>query len=173
MQQHHPHLQGITPVCLSVNHLHDVFANRLATLITITPVIRRTHTILADIKVLGVVDVFVRPRLDAVDDLPTTSMFSIRVSSSKARGETYSRFQVYQDRSRDVSCIVTLVVEHVLAVAALGRKLLEVAISSDSMLLAELLPELASNYVAMLAVLSQDHFHAPIRSSVVAWGGKD
>jgi hypothetical protein len=42
---------------------------RLSRLVSITPIVRRTSTVLADVKVLGVVDVFVWTGLDAVDDL--------------------------------------------------------------------------------------------------------
>lgn len=38
-----------------------------------------------------------------------------------------------------------LVEEHILAIAALGRKILEITVWANSVLLAQLLPELASN----------------------------
>ena len=59
------------------------------------------------------------------------------------RGVPHPWLQVDQDGARDVSRVVALVVEDVLAVAALGRKVFEVAVLADSMLLAQLLPELA------------------------------
>jgi hypothetical protein len=58
---------------------------------------------------------------------------------------TYPRLKINQNCSWNISCIITLVVEDVFAVAALGRKVFEVAISPDAVLLAELLPKLASN----------------------------
>lgn len=68
---------------------------------------------------------------------------------------TYSRLQVDQDRARDISRVVALVVKHILAVPALGGKVLEVAILADSVLLAELLPELASNCLPRQQCLGQ------------------
>lgn len=64
------HLEGVAAVSLPVNHLHDIFIHRLAALVAVTPVVGCTHAILAHVKVLGVVDVPVRPRLDSVEDLP-------------------------------------------------------------------------------------------------------
>lgn len=64
------HLEGVTAISFPVNHLHNVFIHRLAALVTVTPVVGRTHAILSHVKVLGVVDVPVRPRLDSVEDLP-------------------------------------------------------------------------------------------------------
>lgn len=76
-------------------------------------------------------------------------LLAMVVLPERKRGErgriAYPRFQVNQNRARDVPCIVALVVEDVFAVAALGRKFLEVTVLVDSMLLAELLPELASD----------------------------
>lgn len=60
--------------------------------------------------------------------------------------ETYSWFEINQDRARDIARIIGLVEEDVLAITALCGKVLEVAILTDTMLLAELLPELTSNY---------------------------
>lgn len=59
---------------------------------------------------------------------------------------TYSRFQINQDGSGDVSRVVALVVEDIFAVAALGRKIFEVSVLADAVFLTELLPELASDY---------------------------
>lgn len=58
---------------------------------------------------------------------------------------TYSRLKVYQDCPWDIPCVVALVVEDILSVTALGRKVLEIAILVDPMFLAELLPELTPN----------------------------
>lgn len=76
------------------------------------------------VKVLRIVYILVRPGLDSIDD---------------------TRFQVDQNRAGDVSRVVALVVENVLAVTALGRKVLEISITADAMFLAKLLPELASD----------------------------
>jgi hypothetical protein len=59
---------------------------------------------------------------------------------------TYTRFQVDENRSRDISRVVRLVEKHVLPVTALCRKLLQIAILTYAMFLAQLLPELTSNY---------------------------
>jgi hypothetical protein len=75
-------------------------------------------------EVLWVVDVLVRTGFDCID---------------------YAWFEVQQDRSRDVTCIVGLVEKDVFAVAAFGRKVFEVAILRDAVLEAKLLPELAAN----------------------------
>lgn len=64
---------------------------------------------------------------------------------------TYSRLQIDQDRSGNVSCVVGLVEEDVLAIAAFSRKVLEVAILANSMFLAKLLPKLASNYISLVS----------------------
>lgn len=59
----------------------------------------------------------------------------------------YSRFQIYQDGSRYVSGIVALVEEYIFPVAAFGGEVFQVSVLADSVLLAELLPELAANWV--------------------------
>lgn len=69
------YLEGITAISLPVNHFHNVLVDRLTALISITPVIRSTDTILAHVEVLGIVDVSVGAGLDTVDDL--ASGFSI------------------------------------------------------------------------------------------------
>lgn len=66
---------------------------------------------------------------------------------------THPRFQVDQDGPRNVSRVVALVVKHVLAVAALGGKVLEVAVLADAMFLAELLPKLAANWKEFVSYL--------------------
>jgi hypothetical protein len=78
------------------------------------------------VEVLRVVDVLVGARLDGVYD---------------------AVLEVEQDGARDIAGVVGLVEEDVLAVAALGRKVLQVAILVDAVLEAELLPELAPDWV--------------------------
>lgn len=63
------YLKRVATVRLSVNHLHNILVNRLTALVSVTPVIRRSHSILAHVKVLRVVDVSVRARLNAVQHL--------------------------------------------------------------------------------------------------------
>lgn len=158
------YLEGVAPVGLSVNHLHNVLAYGLAALVSVTPVVRSTHAILADVEVLGVVDVLVGAGLDAVEDLSELSLAHVSQLPQPYHdvivvivvGNTHPGLQVDQDRAGDVSGVVALVVEDVLAVTALGRKVLEVAILADAMFLAELLPELASDCDAGAGVSSLD-----------------
>lgn len=97
----------------------------LACLVTITPVVAGADAALANIEVLWVVDVLVGTALDSVDD---------------------SGLQINQDGSWDVPSIVALVEEDVFAVTAFRCKVFESSILINSMLLAELLPELAANW---------------------------
>jgi hypothetical protein len=89
--------------------------HELARLVAVAPVVAGADAILADVKVLGVVDVLVGARLDGVDD---------------------AGLEVDEDGAGDVARVVALVVEDVLAVTALGGKILEVAVLADSVLLA-------------------------------------
>jgi hypothetical protein len=109
----------------------------LAHAVAHAPVVAGAGAILVDVEVLGVVDVLVCARLDRVE---------------------HARLQVEQDGARDVARVVGLVEEDVLAVAALGREVLEVAVAVDAMLLAQLLPELLPDAVAALAGLQRDDF---------------
>lgn len=62
---------------------------------------------------------------------------------------TYPWLEVDQDGSRNVSRVVTLVVKDILAVTALGRKVLKVPVLTDAVLLAKLLPELAADFAPL------------------------
>ena len=106
--------------------------DQLTILVTLAPVISGADATLADVEVLGVVDVLVGPRVDAVYD---------------------AGLEVDQDGTRDIAGVVALVVEDILAVAALGRKVLQVPVLVDPMLLAELLPELTANCISVSALL--------------------
>lgn len=97
----------------------------LAGLVAVTPIVGSADAVLAHVEVLRVVDVLVRAGLDAVDD---------------------SGLEVDQDGPRYVPRVIALVVEDILAVAAFCCEVLEVAIPADSVFLAELLPELATNW---------------------------
>jgi hypothetical protein len=101
--------------------------------------------VLSDIKVLRVVELRVERVLDALDD---------------------SRLQIDQERPRDIVFIVGLVKEDILPVVALSGVFLEHAFRVDSVLHAELLPELHSDLVAALAHLQGDdlsrHFCATL-----------
>lgn len=124
MEQHET-LERVAPVCFSLYHLHDFFVNGLSGLVSITPVVPCTDATFADVKVLWVIDVLVRAILYAIDD---------------------SRFEVYQYGSGDISRVVTLIVEDVLTIAALCREVFEVPVLIDTVLLAELLPELTADF---------------------------
>lgn len=69
---------------------------------------------LANEEVFGVVDVLVRAGLYAVD---------------------HSWFKIYQNSPRNVSCVVTLVEEDIFAIPTLGRKVFEISVLIDAMLL--------------------------------------
>jgi hypothetical protein len=91
-----------------------------------------------DVEVLGVVNVLVGTGLDSIDDLS-----SVQHGLENGRGGcAYSRFQVHQDGAWDVARIVGLVEEDILAVAAFGSKVLEIAVAIDAVFLTQLLPEL-------------------------------
>lgn len=62
-----------------------------------------------------------------------------------AEKKPHSWFEINQDRSRDISRIIALIIKHILTVPSLGRKVLQVPILADAMLNTKLLPELASN----------------------------
>lgn len=82
------------------------------------------------IKVLRIVDILIRPSLNAID---------------------HTRFEVEEDRTGDVSCVVGLVEEDIFAVAAGGRKVFEIPVLVDAVFKAELLPELGADCVVTLA----------------------
>lgn len=67
--QHHEALEGVAPVGFAVNHFHYIFADGLAGLVAIAPVVGGAHAVFPDVEVFGVVDVFVGAGLDAVYDL--------------------------------------------------------------------------------------------------------
>lgn len=69
---------------------------------------------------------------------------------SKSFRETNPWLEVDQYCSGNVSRVVTLVVENVFAVATLGREIFEIAVLTDAVLLAKLLPELTPNLWATL-----------------------
>lgn len=119
------YLERVTAVGLAVYHLHDVLTHSLARLVPVTPVVCGADAILANVKVLGIVDVLERAGLYSVDD---------------------AGFQVNEDSARDVTCVVALVEEDVFPVTALGRKILKIAILANSVFLTKLLPELAANW---------------------------
>jgi hypothetical protein len=125
MQQHEA-LQRVAAVGLAVDHVHDVLLNLLAHGVAGGPVVAGAGAVLVDVEVLRVVYILVGPGLDGVDD---------------------AVLEVEQDGARDVARVVGLIEEDVLAVAALGGKVLEVAILVDAVLEAELLPELAPDWL--------------------------
>ena len=120
-----PHLQTVTPICLAINHIHHVLLHLAPHRIPRRPVVPRAGPLLVHIEVLRVVYGAMTARLDAVD---------------------HAGLQVEQDGAWDVSRIVGLVKEDVFPVAAFGRVGCEIAGAIDTVLLAELLPELTADY---------------------------
>ncbi len=76
------HLQGITPIGLAINHLHDLFMHALARRVAGAPVVARADAIFADVEILRVVDVFVGAGLNAVDDLRALILLGPSISKS-------------------------------------------------------------------------------------------
>ena len=83
-----------------------------------------------DKEVLRVVQIRVEAILDTVD---------------------HSGLQVDEQGSRNVMLVVRLVEEHILAVVALRRVLLQDALSADAVLRAQLLPKLVANCSSRIA----------------------
>ena len=104
-------------------------------MVAVAPVVARADAILANVKVLGVVDMTVRARLDAFE---------------------HAWLKVDEDGAGNVSRVVALVVKDVLAVAALGGKVFEIAVLADAVFLTELLPELTADCVGDLRVKKLD-----------------
>lgn len=73
MGKQRAYLQRVAAVRFAVYHFYYLLIDLLAALVAVSPVVGRAHAILANVKVFGVVDVLVRARLDAVDDLSSTS----------------------------------------------------------------------------------------------------
>lgn len=67
------YLERVAAVRFAVNHLHDIFVYTFTSLVAITPVVCRTHTILSNVKVFRVVNILVRAVLDTIDYLGVTS----------------------------------------------------------------------------------------------------
>lgn len=62
---------------------------------------------------------------------------------------TYSWLEVNQDGAWDVPRVVALVIKDIFAIAAFSCKVLEVAVLTDPVFLAKLLPELTANFVLL------------------------
>jgi hypothetical protein len=117
---HATNFQRIATICFSVYHLHDIFVDRLSGLVAIPPIVCSSDSILADKEVFRIVDILIWSRLDAVDDLEPP----LAVRRDMVRLITYTRLQIYQDRARDIACVIRLVEEDVFAIATLCRELL-------------------------------------------------
>ncbi len=102
----------------------------------------------------------------------SVSLGSTRTPPRRSR-ETHARLQVDQDGSRDRSRVVALVVENVLAVAALGGNVLEVAALADAVFLAELLPKLTSDCVRRVSVVRPGRQSSLTLTAVAALAGLD
>jgi hypothetical protein len=92
---------------------------------TCSPVVACTSSVFGHVEVLWVVEVSVESVLDAIDD---------------------SRLQVDQQGSGDVMFIVSLVEEHIFPVVVVGGVLLQNSVWLNSVFVAELLPELVTDW---------------------------
>lgn len=109
----------------------------LAHAVSHSPVVACTGARFVYVEVLWIVDVLVGARLDRVE---------------------HSRLEIEKDGTWDVAGIVGLVEEDILAVAAFRRKVFEIAVLVDAVLLTQLLPELLADAVAALASLQRYYF---------------
>jgi len=119
------HLQAVAAIRLPVDHVQNLILHSLAHSISRRPIVAGARTFFVHIEVLRVVDVAVRTIDDTID---------------------HSRLEIQHNRAWDVARVVGLVEEDVLAIAAgvraLGGIWVKVAILVDTVLEAELLPEL-------------------------------
>lgn len=115
------HLKTVTPIRLAIDHIQHLLLNLPTHRIPHRPVIPRAGTSLVHIEILGVIDVLVRASLDTVD---------------------HPGLEIQENRAGDVSRVVGLVEEDVLAVAAVRCEVLQIAILVDAVLKAKLLPKL-------------------------------
>ena len=106
--------------------------HRFSCLVSISPVVRCSDTVLPNVEVLWIVDVFVGTGLNAIDDLLFALDHSIPFQSVLG---AYTGFQINQNSSWDVSGVVALVEEYVLPVTAFCRKVLEVSVLTDAVFL--------------------------------------
>lgn len=83
---------------------------------------------LGNVEILRIVEIRVEAILNGVDD---------------------SRLQVNQEGTRDVMLVIRLVEEHIFAVVSLRRVLFQDAFSADTVLHAQLLPELVTDYATL------------------------
>jgi hypothetical protein len=132
--QEHEAFERVGAICFPVNHVEDVFVHLLAHAVSHAPVVPRARAVLVYVEVLGIVNVLVGARLDRVE---------------------HSRFEIEENGAGNVARVVGLVEENILAIAAFGRKVLEVAVSVDAVLLTQLLPKLLADIVAALAGLQR------------------
>ncbi len=159
------YLETIAAIRFPINHIEHFLLYRLPSRIPRSPIIASTNTLLADEKVLRIVDVLVGSRLYAIDDLSPCSISPNPHEARSTGPNAYPRLEVKQNSSWYVSRIVTLPVlsqlhehledidsgsclveEHIFSVPALGREVLEISVLTDAVFLTQLLPELAANY---------------------------
>jgi hypothetical protein len=119
------HLQAVTTIRLPINHVQNLILHCLAHSISRRPIVTGTCAFLVHIKVLRVVDVAVGTIDDTID---------------------HSRLEIQHNCARDVARVVGLVEKDVLAIAASVRALggiwVKITILVNTVLEAELLPEL-------------------------------
>jgi hypothetical protein len=122
--EEHKALKGIATIRLAVKDVENVFAEGGASGMTLGPVVAGATAILGDKDVLRIIEVGVGGGGDAVDD---------------------AGLEVEEDGAGDVVLVVSLVKKDILAVAALGGKVLEGAVAGDAVFRAEFLPEFVSD----------------------------
>lgn len=128
----HEALQTVTAIRLPVYDVKDVLVDLLSLGESTGPVVASSSSVLSQVDVLRVVELGVGGVEDGVD---------------------HPGLQVQQHGPRDVVLIIGLVEKDVLAVRALGGELLHDALGADTMLGAQLFPELEPNLIAALAQL--------------------
>jgi len=92
--------------------------------LTLSPVVSSTTSVSGHEEVFRVIQVGIKPVLDAVDD---------------------TRLQVDHKCARNIMLVVGLIEEDIFSIVSLSRVLFENTLSADTVLHAQLLPELVSN----------------------------
>ena len=134
--RHDESLQTVAALSLPIEHLHDIFVNALACCVPVRPVVSRSTAVFANVNVLGIIQVGIRPSANLVH---------------------HARLKINKDGAGDVVIIVGLVEKNVLAIVSVNSKTLKTAACVNAMLNAKLAPELAAHLVAALAHLKCDY----------------
>ena len=118
------YFEAVTPICLAINHIQNLLLDLAAHRIPRCPIVSRSTSFLVGKHILGIVDILVRARENAVYD---------------------TRFEIEKDCAGDVARVVGLVEENIFTVANLGREGFEVAVTVDAVFQTQLLPELRAD----------------------------